>query len=69
VPPFVITNTATLNGGYSGSASATVSSGLEGISELPATGESPWWRAPLLLALVVLAAWIGRLAWVQARRE
>ncbi len=39
VPPFVATNLATLNDPYRGEASATVT----GVSELPATGETPLW--------------------------
>ncbi|MBL8162683.1 MAG: DUF11 domain-containing protein [Anaerolineae bacterium] len=57
--PFIITNVASLNNGKS--ASATVSS----VRRLPSTGETPYWRDPLL---TLLAAGFG-LALLRLRKR
>ncbi|MBL8162900.1 MAG: hypothetical protein JNJ61_13005, partial [Anaerolineae bacterium] len=57
--PFIITNVASLNNGKS--ASATVSS----VRRLPSTGETPYWRDPVL---TLLAAGFG-LALLRLRKR
>jgi uncharacterized repeat protein (TIGR01451 family) len=58
VPPFTIENFATLNGPFTGTARAVIASSIDQVvDELPATGETPWWRLPVLIgAALVLAA-------------
>ena len=53
--PFDISNTATLSNGYVGSASDHIISA----TSLPATGETPWWRLPLLLLAGGLVLFTG----------
>jgi uncharacterized repeat protein (TIGR01451 family) len=62
VPPLTIDNIAVLGGIYSGRSTATVTVGVGDITlrvtELPSTGEPPWWRTPALVGggLLLLAA-------------
>jgi uncharacterized repeat protein (TIGR01451 family) len=56
VPPLTVDNVAMLGGIYSGQARATVTIGIGtgDALELPATGETPWWRTPALLSGLTL---------------
>ncbi len=62
VPPLAVDNIAMLGGIYSGRATATVTIDFGDISarvtQLPSTGETPWWRTPVLVGggLLLLAA-------------
>jgi uncharacterized repeat protein (TIGR01451 family) len=61
VPPLTVDNVATLGGIYSGQARATVTigTGTGDVLELPATGETPWWRTPALLSGLTLLLLAG----------
>ena len=70
-PPFIIINQA----GISNTEDLTVRTAqavLMSISELPATGESPWWRLPVLLLIGLTMAAVtltGAKAITRARRR
>jgi uncharacterized repeat protein (TIGR01451 family) len=60
--PFLITNTANMEPPYVGSASASLAS----VTMLPATGEEPWWRVPILIGAGGLLVGAGTL-WYRRR--
>lgn len=66
--PFVITNAASMD--FDGSPTLRVSSAsIASVRSLPTTGETPWWRLPLLLLLAAGFGMAGTLGVGRARRR
>ncbi|PJF41034.1 MAG: DUF11 domain-containing protein [Chloroflexi bacterium] len=52
-PPFILINEVC--GNYEGAAEVCATATVTSVSALPATGETPFWRTPLLIVLVITA--------------